>query len=425
MSKRRFCLLGLVLVLVSLPFLQKVEAGFHIDTSYDGRYRGLPIFEKILADLPFVYQEAMGKINRSLGIPIPERLNIVVIFSDHLTHNGMRLRGKRRSVEGSNGEIIHYLYLDLEFLTNGQATLLEEVTHEMTHAVMAEALGLPSYDSLPMWIKEGTAVHAADQGLARIKALLRRGVNLAQLTEEDEGDDGNPIALEKYVENYLKVKFLIQTFGVPALQDFLNRLLKSGEWKRELAVSFGGLTEDTMNYYARDFIAKSLISNARPYEAREQLARGMRFFDQGEFLSARLAITEAINAGLAGIEYQKAAYLLAECYIQERHPEAAFAILQRVKPEPSNIPVDRYLFLQAYTQYAMGYSTEAYFKFKQAFDQSKNSAVQEGALYYILRILLEMDNRAEAGNILSFMRDKYPRSSYLPLASDQFQKAGR
>jgi len=420
-NPRFFLVLGILLFFG----FGKGKAAFPIDTSYDGKYRWLPAFDKILADLPYVYQEAMQKINNSLGIPVPERINVVVIFSDHLTHNGMRLRGKRRSVEGSQGKIIHYIYLDLEFLINGQATLIEEMTHELTHSVMAEALGLEKYDDLPMWVKEGTAVHAADQGLARIKALTKRGFNLAELGDEDEGDDGNPISLEKYVENYLKVQFLIKTFGISAFQKFLNSLLKSGDFRKELAAGFEGLNEETMNLYARDFIARTLISNSRPIEAREQMAKGLRFFDEGEFLSARLAFTEALNAGLSGEEYQKAAYLLAECFIQERHPEAAFTILRRIKPNPSSIPLDRYAFLQAYTQYALGFVTEAYLGFKKAFETSNNPAVQEGALYYAFRILLELNNREEASNVLAFMRRRFPGSSYLSLASDALQRTKR
>ncbi|HNV72437.1 MAG TPA: hypothetical protein PKO06_22195, partial [Candidatus Ozemobacteraceae bacterium] len=131
----------LVFTCLWLSSVTASEAVLSIDTSYDGQYRGQPAFEKILADLPYVYQEALQKINRSLGISIPDKTQIIVVFSDHLTHNGLRLRGKRRSVEGPRG-ILHYIYLDLEFLMTGQATLLEEMTHELTHAIMSETMGL-------------------------------------------------------------------------------------------------------------------------------------------------------------------------------------------------------------------------------------------------------------------------------------------
>ncbi len=401
------------------------EAILSIDTSYDGRYRGQPGFEKILADLPYVYQEALQKISHSLGISIPEKTQIIVVFSDHLTHNGLRLRGKRRSVEGPRG-ILHYIYLDLEFLMNNQATLLEEMTHELTHAVMSEAMGLAKYDALPMWIKEGTAVHAADQGLARIKALLRRGVNLSSIMNEDEADLGpNPISLEKYVENYLKIQFLLNTYGQETFFRFIQRILAGGQVQAELSQCFQGLTEQVMNLYARDYISRTLIANARPMQAREQLARGIRFFEEKEYLSARLALTDAIDAGISGREFQRAAYLLAECYIQERNPEQAFTVLQRVSPDPQSIPIDRYMFLNAYTRYAMGLCTDAYFLFKQAFETSSNAAVQEGALYYIVRILVELQNYEEAGKALALLRTRHPQSSYIPLASAALQGVQR
>ncbi len=392
------------------------EAVLHIDTSYSGKFRSHPGFAKILADLPFVYQESFQRIEKSLGIPAREQMYVVVMFSDHLTYKGFRLRGKRQSIRTANRTIVHYIHIDLDFLINGQATLLEEMTHEMTHAVMADAMGLKEYDALPMWIKEGTAVHAADQGLARIKALTRRGFDINAIGGEDENIDGNPISLEKYVENYLKIRFLLKSFGSSALHRFVKRLMKSGDINQELSVCFNGLTEEVMNQYAADFIKNTLLDNVRPVASAENLQRGIRFFDEGEFLSARLALTDALYGGLNDSEFQKAAYLLAECYIQERNPQGALQLLKQFRPDPRNVPVDRYEFLSAYSEYAMGLVTKAYFGFKKAFETSSNQAVQEGALYYIIRILTELGNKPEADRVYAMLRQQFPKSSYLNLA---------
>ncbi|MDD3145951.1 MAG: hypothetical protein PHD82_01505 [Candidatus Riflebacteria bacterium] len=410
---------NLIKLLVIATFLllpARLPAVLHIDTSYSGSFRNHPGFAKILADLPFVYQESFQKIQRSLGIPAREQMYVVVMFSDNLTYKGFRLRGKRQSVRTANRTIVHYIHLDLDFLINGQATLLEEMTHEMTHAIMADTMGLKEYDSLPMWVKEGTAVHSADQGLARIKALTRRGFDINLIGGEDENIDGNPISLEKYVENYLKIRFLLKSFGSSALHRFVKRLMKSGDLSQELSVCFNGLTEEVMNQYAQDFIKKTLMENTRPVASRENLQRGIRFFDEGEFLSARLALSDALYGGLSDSEFQRAAYLLAECYIQERNPQGALQLLKQFKPDPRNVPVDRYEFLSAYSEYAMGLVTKAYFGFKKAFETSSNQAVQEGALYYIIRILIELDNRPEADRVLAMMRLQFPKSGYLDLA---------
>lgn len=401
---------------IMLLLSNSAEAVLHIDTSYNGKFRNTSGFAKIIADLPFVYQESFQKIHRALGIAAREQMYIVVTFSDYLTHNGIRLRGKRQSVKTSNRVVVHYIHLDLDFLLNGQATLLEEMTHEMTHAIMADIMGLRPYDSLPMWVKEGTAVHAADQGLARIKALTRRGFNINEIGGEDENIDGNPISLEKYVENYLKIRFLLKTFGSNALHRFVKRLMKSGDVRQELAVCFNGLTEEVMNQYAADFIKRTLLDNSRPVNARENLVRGSRFFDEGEYLSARLALTDALYGGLSDADFQKAAYLLAECYIQERNPQGALQILKQFRPDPKNVPVDRYEFLSAYSEYAMGLVTKAYFGFKKAFETSQNKAVQEGSLYYIIRILNELGNRQEAARVLGILRTSFPASPYADFA---------
>ena len=406
------CLILALLILV--PSL--AHAVLHIDTSYNGKFRNSSGFAKIIADLPFVYQESFQKIQKALGIAPREQMYIVVMFSDYLTHNGIRLRGKRQSIKTSSRVVVHYVYLDLDFLINGQATLLEEMTHEMTHAIMADVMGLKDYDALPMWVKEGTAVHAADQGLARIKALTRKGFRLQDIGGEDENVDGNPISLEKYVENYLKIRFLLKTFGSNALHRFVKRLMKSGNVEQELSVCFNGLTEEIMNQYAADFIKRTLLENVRPVNANENLVRGTRFFDEGEFLSARLALTDALYGGLNDSEFQKASYLLAECYIQERNPQGALKVLKQFKPDPRNVPIDRYEFLSAYSEYAMGLCTKAYFGFKKAFETSTNTAVKEGSLYYIIRILNEVGNRQEAARVLGILRTSFPASPYAQFA---------
>lgn len=416
-SNRFSVCVSFIALFLLFGFPAETLAVLHIDTSYSGKFRNTSGYTKVLADLPFVYQEAFQKIERSLGIPAREQMYLVVVFSDHLTYKGFRLRGKRQSIRTANRTIVHYIHLDLDFLINGQATLFEEMTHEMTHAVMADIMGLREYDSLPMWIKEGTAVHSADQGQARIRALTRRGFDINAIGGEDENIEGNPISLEKYVENYLKIRFLLKTFGSSALHRFVKKLMQSGNVQQELAACFNGMTEEVMNQYAQDFIRNTLLDDVRPVASQENLQRGVRFFDEGEYLSARLALSDALYGGLNDSEFQTAAYLLAECYIQERNPQGALNLLKQIKPDPRNVPVDRYEFLSAYSEYAMGLVTNAYFGFKKAFETSNNQAVREGALYYIIRILMELNNRAEADRVMTMLRQQFPESSYLVLAS--------
>ena len=107
--------------------------------------------------------------------------------------------------------------------------------------------------------------------------------------------------------------------------------------------------------------------------------------------------------------------MLAECFIQERNPEGALQLLKKIRPDPRNVPVDRYEYLSAYSEYAMGLLTKSYFGFKKAFETSGNQAVKEGSLYYAVRILSELGNRHEAIRTLSMMQQLFPNSSYLPL----------
>ncbi|NLM18042.1 MAG: hypothetical protein GX221_10025 [Candidatus Riflebacteria bacterium] len=414
-NKKNLPLLFLVTLFFAISF--DCSASFYVDSSYQGRYLGTAKFEKIMADLPYVYEEALAKIQQTLGIPPRRGMNLVVIFDDKLMHGGVRLRGKRQSIKTQEGVLVHYVFLDLEFLMKGEATLLEEMTHEMTHAVMADIMGLREYEALPMWIKEGTAVHAADQGLARIKALNQKGFSLERFGSEDENPKGNPISLEKYVENYLKIKYLVETYGDKLLHRFIKRIMASGNVQRELSICYSGLVEDTLNKYSSSFIRKTLQDNSRVISATENVHRGAKYFGDGEYISARIAFTEALNSpNLPVRERQKAAYLLAECYIQERNPHIALDLLANLTPDPSIVPYDRYVFLNAYSQYAVGMTIEAYHGFKAAFENSNDKAVKEGSLYYAVRILRELGNINEAYRVLGALERYFPGSSYIILA---------
>ncbi len=404
------------LVVAGLLFLPAAgHAMLNVDESYQGMYKGTPQFDKILLEIPLVYEEAQHKIQNALGLPPQPKMRIVVILADRLTHNGYRLRGKRRTVIGDGGRLVHYIYLDLEFLVTGRATLLEEMTHEMTHASMAEIMGLGRYEALPMWFKEGTAVMAADQGLARMKALLARGVNLAEIGTNDEGDDGNPISLEKYVEHFLTLDYLREMYERQAFLNFIGRVMECADIDRSLAQSFKGLGASTLRQQARQRMARVLLDIAQPAVAKNKLVEGMRFFEEGEYLSARIALQEALSLGLMNLDFQRAAYLLAESYIQERNPEAAFRILSKIKPDPTVIPIDRLRFLHGYTQYAMGFTTDAYLAFKDAFETSRSAAIREGAIYYLVRILTDLRQPGQAQELYRFMTTHYPRSPYLRL----------
>lgn len=193
--------------------------------------------------------------------------------------------------------------------------------------------------------------------------------------------------------------------------------MKSGNVEKELSVCFNGLTEEVMNQYAGSFIKNTLIDNSRRVDSRENLVRGMQYFDEGEFLSARLVLSDALYGGLNDSDFQRAAFLLAECFIQERNPEGALHLLKQIRPDPKNVPVDRYEFLSAYSQYAMGLLTKSYFGFKKSFETSPNQAVREGSLYYVVRILTELGNKAEAARVIALMRSLFPESGYLPLVN--------
>ncbi|HQG29009.1 MAG TPA: hypothetical protein PLY73_10695, partial [Candidatus Ozemobacteraceae bacterium] len=58
-----------------------------------------------------------------------------------------------------------------------------------------------------------------------------------------------------------------------------------------------------------------------------------------------------------------------------------------------------------------------------AFEGTNNVAVKEGALYYLIRILIEVGNLEEANRVLTHLRSAFPRSAYVPLADAVYAAA--
>ncbi|MDA1194196.1 MAG: hypothetical protein O2894_03350 [Planctomycetota bacterium] len=139
--------------------------------SYDGRYRDHPAFEDAFGDLETQVGRALTKIHERLGLKpkASGRIHVHVRDADPRRFGHDRARCTTRRVEGQD-----YQHVDLyaEYFVSGDADVETVLTHELVHAVMRDRMSRSAYERLPPWLREGLAVHVADEGERHLHRTL-------------------------------------------------------------------------------------------------------------------------------------------------------------------------------------------------------------------------------------------------------------
>jgi hypothetical protein len=96
--------------------------------------------------------------------------------------------------------------------------------HELTHAMLNDAIGAEATMILPVWLHEGLAVYAADQGETMVKSYAHKfsGFAARQMLNGLEGGHG---ALD-YAEDYLAVKYIYAKHGPNSLHNFVREVIR-------------------------------------------------------------------------------------------------------------------------------------------------------------------------------------------------------
>lgn len=137
-------------------------------------------FETLAQDAEQARLQAVERINRVLDARYVDDGTIELRFLDLGEEGAARHpAGTRawRSTEIRDGQEVQVIEFYLEFVENGQMRLAEDITHEMTHAVMRECMDRGSYTDIPEWLREGLGVHVAGQTerIARYVLSKQRG----------------------------------------------------------------------------------------------------------------------------------------------------------------------------------------------------------------------------------------------------------
>lgn len=200
------------------------------------------------------------------------------------------------------------------------------VFHEAAHAALGSSLGRPErYQALPVWFREGLALHFSGEGEGRLDARIACTVLdgagadsfLCGLTgTAGLGSQAGP------EEGYLAVRELARRLGKVGWRRFVGAVARGGD--------FGVLMERALGAplpaQRRGFLAEAArcVRLRLPSVAEEDFRRVLGLYRGGDLQSAGVGLESLLEGKRAPALAATSSYFLARCrYAEGRAAEAA------------------------------------------------------------------------------------------------------
>jgi len=160
----------------------------------------------------------------------------------------------------ARGDFAQRLVINLDVMQqSGGADFDRIFYHEMTHAVLNDAVVSQSHGALPSWVQEGLAVYISGEGKDRVRGLAQhyRKSQAAAAVRDLE----DPIL--DYSRDYLAFRYLYDKHSVNSLQAFV-RLIASGKAPIAAIEERTGLSWDTFRQQLKEYSTEAYREEARP-----------------------------------------------------------------------------------------------------------------------------------------------------------------
>jgi len=131
--------------------------------------------------------------------------------------------------------------------------------HEMTHAVLNDAVCAVYHRALPSWVQEGLAVYISGEGPERVRALAQR---YRKSTVKAAVRDLEEPVLD-YARDFLAFKYMVDKQSINTLQAFV-RDLTEGKQVQEAVEDSTGQTWDAFRRNVKEYTLGIYQSQARP-----------------------------------------------------------------------------------------------------------------------------------------------------------------
>ncbi|MHC4600476.1 MAG: tetratricopeptide repeat protein [Planctomycetota bacterium] len=375
-----------ILVFLFAAFLPPCRGGegkpadARIDPGYEGKYPPETI-QAFVKRLSAASPAAFEKACRHLGLACESAKKPLIRVRDAARFRPGRtaVPAARTFAEKDPEGFRLVILFHAESLMNGSGDPEKRLLHEMVHAAMRLALGDDRYGRLPVWLREGMALHIAGQGADRVRYEFSITLDAEALLDGLSG----PHEPRDYGEDYLAVDFLARRGGRESLLRLTNLLL-TGLAPLDAVHRVTGLEAGAFEAAFRASVLPALKESAAAELAR--FLPGYGKFQHGDY-AASLEAFECMGpvpAGegglLAGSLTGKGAYYRAKCLFRlERMEDAASAFaLVRTRHAKTCGLADDAAFFEAECLRRMGRlrgAREGFHRFVRDFPYSNFAAV--------------------------------------------------
>lgn len=225
---------------------------------YSGKYAADPRCAAFVDELPAQMKEAARAMSGRLGLPPSDAGNVVLELVDRPLGPNKDVVLGGTSTRSENGRVVQWITLNPESHFAAGADFDQELAHEMTHALLRNALGDANHRVLPKWVREGLAVWAAGQGPGRVAFWLtihwEKPDPVAVLLN---GLENEKHSLEDYPEDYLAIAAIESERGLEGVRAFV-RLLAAGRNCHDAAAEVMGWTWEEFGKFASVFAEKQI-----------------------------------------------------------------------------------------------------------------------------------------------------------------------
>jgi hypothetical protein len=207
-----------------------------MDENYQGAHQAS--FQRLRYEVPILMRQTLIDIAVKLGLDFRDgwAFPMTVRFVDTAPWGAENVLAYVHLFNGEKG-VEQTLNINLAAYAQSQFDFDKVFKHELTHAMLNDAFGEEAALKLPIWLHEGVAVFAADQGEKVVKAYVYSTSGFSE-TKMLNGLEGPHGALD-YAEDYLAIKYINSRYGVTGLHTFMRDLVaKKGNIPAVLDYSF-------------------------------------------------------------------------------------------------------------------------------------------------------------------------------------------
>jgi len=259
MLRRLSCLLLVSSTLLWADSPPRFSAAFQ--TSYDGAYQDL--YRDQVERVRLLIRQAQLEVSARLGLLQYRegfRYPLTVRFADSAPPGVENALAYVHMVQTSGG-VGQEMVVNLSVFS-AHATDFDTVFyHEMTHAVLDDALELKDLANVPRWVQEGLAVYVAGNGdtiVAEVAGRIRKSQAKELIQDLDQIH-----TYQIYPQGYLAFKYLNDKYSVNAVEAFV-RDLTQGQSTMAAIEDSTSVSYATFKQQLQEYSLDIYKENARP-----------------------------------------------------------------------------------------------------------------------------------------------------------------